>query len=76
MFGKKTRIMLLGPKRIRLTLARAVTGFAEKRGPRFGIIERKGDVRCSITVDEGTDKTEGRDTSISCKSILSECSHA
>jgi hypothetical protein len=34
--------MLFGPKRIRIRLARAGTGVAKERGPRFGIIEERG----------------------------------
>jgi len=50
---------VFGPKRIRIRLARAGTGVAEERGRRFGIIEGEGDVRYSITVDEG-DRQERR----------------
>jgi len=50
----------VGPKWIGIRLSRAGTGVTEERGPRFGIIEGKGDVRYSITVDE-RDRQERRD---------------
>ena len=50
---------VVGPKRIRIRLARAGTGVAEERGPRLGIIEGEGGVRYSITVDE-RDRQERR----------------
>jgi hypothetical protein len=51
---------VVGHKRIRIRLARTATGVAEERGPRFGIIEGEGDVRYSITVDDG-DRQERRE---------------
>jgi hypothetical protein len=35
-----------------IRMARAETGVAEERGPRFGITEREGDVRCWSRVDQ------------------------